>query len=340
MKAIVFQKYGSPDFLELKEVEKPVPKDNEVLIRVKAASINEWDWGILHGVPFANRFTTGLFRPRNNQMLGADMAGQIEAVGKNVKRFRPGDKVFGDLCKRGWGGFPEFRGGGFAEYVCADDNELMRIPDSITFEQAASLPQVAALAVQGLRKGVIQQGHIQSGQKVLINGASGGVGTLAVQMAKSFRAEVTGVCSTSKMDMVRSLGADHVIDYMHEDFTKNGQFYDLILDVKGYHSIFDYKRALSPNGRYVMLGGASGCSSQVMLLGPLISVFGRKKMGLLMYKPNKGLHFLVELIESGKVAPVIDRTYPLRETADAFRYYGEGHAKGKVVITLEQSNRT
>ena len=325
MKAIVFQKYGSPDYLELKEVEKPVPKNNEVLIKVHAASINEWDWAILHGVPFVNRIAYGLFKPRM-QILGADVAGSVEAVGKKVKRFRSGDEVFGDLCRSGWGGF--------AEYVCAREDSLAPKSASMTFEQAASLPQAGLLALQGLRK----KSKIQPEQKILINGASGGVGTLAVQMAKSYEAEVTGVCSTGKMDMVCSFGADHVIDYTQDDFTKNGLCYDLILDVMGYHSIFDYKRALSPKGVYVMIGGSSGLANQIMFLGPLISMIGSKKMGLLLYKPNKGLDFLIGLVETGKVTPVIDRTYKLRETADAFRYYGEGHAKGKIVITVEHND--
>ena len=327
MKAIVFHKYGSPDYLELMEVEKPVPKDNEVLIKVQATSINEWDWAILHGVPFVNRIAYGLFKPRM-QILGADVAGSVEAVGKKVKRFRSGDEVFGDLCRSGWGGF--------AEYVCAREDSLAPKSASMTFEQAASLPQAGLLALQGLRK----KSKIQPEQKILINGASGGVGTLAVQMAKSYEAEVTGVCSTGKMDMVCSFGADHVIDYTQDDFTKNGLCYDLILDVMGYHSIFDYKRALSPKGVYVMIGGSSGLANQIMFLGPLISMIGSKKMGLLLYKPNKGLDFLIGLVETGKVTPVIDRTYKLRETADAFRYYGEGHAKGKIVITVEHNDKT
>lgn len=336
MKAIVFQKYGSPDNLELIDVKKPVPKDNEVLIKVHAASINEWDWAILHGVPLVNRLSTGLFKPRM-QKLGADVAGRIEAVGTAVKRFRPGEDVFGDLCRCSGGGVPVYVAGGFAEYVCIDENALLPKPATMTFEQAASLPQAGALAVQGFRymEEFYQKG-IQPGQKVLINGASGGVGTLAVQIAKTFGAEVSGVCSAGKMDMVRSLGADHVIDYAQEDFTKTEQRYDFILDVKGFHSLFDYKRVLSNQGCYAMLGGASNRTTQVMFLGPLISKFVSRKMGVLIYKPNKGLDYLIELIEAGKVEPVVDRTYPLNETADAFRYYGKGLARGKVVITVTQ----
>ena len=231
--------------------------------------------------------------------------------------------VFGDNLGR-WGGF--------AEYVCARDNALMLKPVSMTFEEAAAVPQAALLALQGLR----DKGQIQTGQKVLINGAGGGAGTFAVQIAKSFGAEVTGVDSTEKLDMMRSIGADHVTDYTQEDFTKNGQRYDLILDVAAYHSVFDYKRALGPKGTYVMVGGSTARAIQVMSLGPLISVSGSNRMGILAHKPNKGLAFVMELIEAGKVVPVIDRRYPLSEVPEALRYFGEGHAKGKVVITLEE----
>jgi NADPH:quinone reductase-like Zn-dependent oxidoreductase len=320
MKAIVYTKYGSPDVLELKEVEKPTPKDNEMLIKVHAASINDWDWGLLRGTPFVNRLLFGLLKP--NKILGGDIAGRVEAVGRNVKQFQPGDEVFGDLSGCGFGGF--------AEYVCARENALVLKPASMTFEEAAAVPQAAILALQGLR----DKGQIQPGQRVLINGAGGGAGTFAVQIAKSFGAEVTGVDSTSKLDMMRSIGADRVIDYTQEDFTKNGQRYDLILDFAAHHSIFDYKRALSPKGIYVMVGGSNAQIFQGFLLGPLISMTGRKKMGILMHKPNKDLAFMKELFEAGKVVPVIDRRYPLSEVAEALRYFGEGHAKGKVVITV------
>ena len=256
------------------------------------------------------------------------MAGRVEAVGKNVKQFQPDDEVFGDISGCGWGGF--------AEYVCARENALALKPTSVTFEEAAAVPQAALLALQGLR----YKGQIQPGQKVLINGAGGGAGTFAVQIAKSFGAEVTGVDSTKKLDMMRSIGADQVIDYTQEDFTKNEQRYDLILDVAAYHSIFDYKRALSPKGIYVMVGGSSARIFQVSFLGPWISMTGGKKMGLLLHKPNKGLAFMKELLEAGKVLPVIDRRYPLSEVPEALRYFGEGHARGKVVITLKHNNKT
>jgi len=327
MKAIVYERYGSPDVLQLKEVEKPTPKDNEVLIKVHAASINSWDWELLRGKPFVNRLLFGLLKPKI-KILGADIAGRVEAVGRNVKQFQPGDEVFGDLCECGWGGF--------AEYVCARENALALKPASMTFEEVAAVPQAAVMALQGLR----DKGQIQPGQKVLINGAGGGVGTFAVQIAKSFEAEVTGVDSTRKLDMLRSIGADQVIDYTQEDFTKSGQRYDLILDVAAYHSIFDYKRALSPKGIYVMVGGSSARIFQTIFLGPLISMTGNKKLGILAHKPNKGLDFMKELFEAGKVVPVIDRRYPLSEVPEALRHFGEGHAKGKLVINLEHNNKT
>ena len=327
MKAIVLTKYGSPDFFKLKKVEKPVPKDNEVLVKILASSINSWDWEILIGKPFVNRLMAGLLKPEKIKILGCDIAGQVEAVGKSVKLLKSGDEVFGDLSGCGWGGF--------AEYVCAPENALVLKPFSLTFEQAAAVPQAGLLALQGL-----QQGQIKSDQKVLINGAGGGVGTFAIQIAKSIGAEVTGVDSTGKLDIIRSIGADHVIDYKQEDFTKNGQRYDLILDVMARHSIFDYKRSLSPGGIYVMVGGSSALVSQLMFLGPFISLTSSKKMGLLFHKANKGLADLKELIETGKVAPVIDRRYPLTEAPEALRYFGEGSVKGKVVITVEHNNKT
>ena len=329
MKAIVCTKYGPPEVLQLKEVEKPIPKDNEVLIKVHAASVNSWDWGLLRGKPLLNRLLFGLLKPKT-KILGCDIAGKVEAVGRNVKQLQPGDEVFGDISGGGWGGF--------AEYVCARENVLALKSASMTFEEAAAVPQAAVLALQGL----LDKGQIQKGQKVLINGAGGGSGTFAVQIAKSFGAEVTGVDSTGKLDMLRSIGADQVIDYTQEDFTKNGQRYDLILDVVTYRSIFDYKRALSPKGIYVMLGGGSWARVfQVMFMGPLISMTGSKKMGILMHKPNKkDLNFMKELFEAGKVVPVIDRRYPLSEVAEALRYFGEGHHQGKIVITVVGSNET
>jgi NADPH:quinone reductase-like Zn-dependent oxidoreductase len=328
MKAIVYTKYGAPDVLELKEVEIPTPKDDEVLVKVHAVSANAADLHLLRGDPFLLRLMSGLLKPKNT-ILGADIAGRVEIVGKNVKEFQAGDEVFGDISACGWGGF--------AEYVCARENVLVLKPACLTFEQAAAVPMAAVTALQGLR----DKGQIQPGQKVLINGASGGVGTFAVQIAKSFGAEVTGVCSTRNVDMVRSLGADQVIDYTQEDFTQNGLRYDLILAANGYHPILAYKRALRPKGTYVMTGGATTQMFQAMLLGPWLSRNGNQKMGNLLAKPNqKDLVFVEELLEAGKVVPVIDRRYPLDETAEAIRYLEAGHAKGKVVITVEQNNKT
>ncbi|MCD4694737.1 MAG: NAD(P)-dependent alcohol dehydrogenase [Bacteroidales bacterium] len=321
MKAIVFTKYGLPDVLELKEVEKPTPKDNEILIKVHASSINDWDWGLLRGTPFVNRMLFGLLKPKV-RILGCDIAGQVEAVGRNVKKFQPGDEVFGDLCECGFGCF--------AEYVCAPENALTLKPAGMTFEEAAAMPQAAVLALQGLRNKV----QVQPGQKVLINGAGGGAGTFTVQIAKLFGAEVTGVDSTGKLDMMRSIGADHVIDYTQEDFTKNGQRYDLIIDHAAYHSFFDYKRALSPGGTYIIVGGSMSLVFKILIMGSLISMFGTKKMRILGHKPNKDLVFMIELFKAGKVKPVIDKRYTLSEVPEAFRYFGEGLTKGKVVITV------
>jgi len=328
MKAIVYTEYGAPDVLQLREVEKPTPRDDEVLIKVHAASVNAADLHLLGADPFLIRLSSGLLKPKHT-ILGAAIAGRVEAVGRNVKQFQPGDEVFGDISGCGWGGF--------AEYVCASEDALVLKPTRLSFEEAAAVPMAAVTALQGLR----DKGQIQAGQKVLINGASGGVGTFAVQIAKSFGADVTAVCSTGKMDMVRALGADQVIDYTQEDFTHNGQRYDLILAANGYHSIADYKRALSPKGMYVMTGGSGVQLFQAMLLGPWISITGSKKMGNLLAKPNnKDLVFMKELLEAGKVVPVIDRRYPLCEVPDALRYLGEGRAKGKVVITVEQNAKT
>jgi len=324
MKAIVYHTYGSPDVLKLEEVQKPIPQDNEVLVKVLAASVNAGDWAhLLRAKPFMIRLMGyGLLKPKNT-ILGSDFAGRVEAVGRNVTQFQSGDEVFGNTARHGFGCF--------AEYISVPEEALVLKPTNISFEEAAAVPQAAVTALQGLR----DKGHIQKGQKVLINGAGGGVGTFAVQIAKSFGAEVTAVCSTRNLDMARSLGADHVIDYTQEDFTRNGQRYDLILAVNGYHSISDYKRALRPEGVYVMTGGSMAQLFQAMLLGPLISRTGRQKMGNSAHKPNqKDLIFMKELIEAGKVTPIIDRRYPLSETAEAIRYLEAGHAQGKVVITI------
>jgi NADPH:quinone reductase-like Zn-dependent oxidoreductase len=329
MKAIVYAHYGSPDVLELNEVARPTPRDHEVLVQVHAVSVNAGDLHVLRADPFLIRLMGyGLLRPKNT-ILGAAIAGQIEAVGANVKQFQPGDDVFGDVSESGWGGF--------AEYVCARADAMVPKPSRLSFEEAAAVPVAAVTALQGLR----DKGHIQAGQKVLIHGASGGVGTFAVQIAKALGAEVTAVCSTRNADIMRSLGADHVIDYTREDFTQNGQQYDLIVAANGNRSISEYKRALRPNGTYVMTGGSEKQMFQAMLLGPWISMTGTKKMGNVMAKPNtRDLGFVKELLEEGLVIPVIDRRYPLGETAEALRYLEQGHAQGKVVITVEQDTHT
>jgi len=324
MKAVVFTKYGSPDVLELREVEKPTPRDDQVLIRVHAASLNDWDWGALQGTPFMNRLLFGLFHPKK-QILGSDVAGRIEAVGKNVRRFQPGDEVFGDLSGD-WGGF--------AEYVCARENALALKPAGMTFEQAAAIPQAAMLAVQGLR----DKGQIRPGQRLLINGAGGGVGTFAIQIAKTYGVEVTAVDSAEKLDLLRAMGAGHVIDYTKEDFTKSGECYDLILDVKTNRSMFDYARALNPHGVYVTVGGSMARLFQALLLGPWISMTKKKNIRLVALKPNKDLAYINELFEAGKLVPVIDGPYKLSEVPEAFRYFGEARHKGKVVITVEHDN--
>jgi NADPH:quinone reductase-like Zn-dependent oxidoreductase len=328
MKAMVYTEYGSPDVLQLKEVEKPTPRDNEVLIKVHTASLNAADGHYLRGTPWLFRLACGLLQPKNT-LLGADVAGRIEAVGRNVTRFQLGDAVFGDLsmCGRGT----------LAEYVCATEDAVVLKPANTSWEAAAAVPLAAVTALRGLRS----KGPIQRGQKVLINGASGGVGTFAVQIAKAFGAEVTGVCSTRKVELVRSIGADHVVDYTQEDFTTNGQQYDLILAANGYQPIGAYRRALSSSGTYVMTGGSMAQMFQAMFLGPVISMTGTKSMGNMMSKPDcQDLAFMKELLEGGKVTPVIDRWYPLSEVADAMRYLEEGHAQGKVVITVAQTNGT
>lgn len=328
MKAIVYEKYGPPDVLELKEVAKPTPKDGEVLIKVHAASVNAADWHLLTADIFLVRLMgMGLFKPKNT-ILGADVAGRVEAVGPNVKQFQPGDEVFGDIAGYGFGSF--------AEYVAVPESAVALKPANLTFEEAAAVPLAAVTALQGLR----DQGRIQPGQKVLINGASGGVGTFAVQIAKAFGAEVTAVCSPRNVDQARSLGADHVIDYTRKDFTENGQRYDLILAANGYHPLSAYKRALSPQGIYVMAGGSTTQMFQALLLGAWMSEKGGKKLGALTAKANqKDLLIIKELLEGGKVVPVIDKHYPLSDTAEALRYLGQGHARGKVVITMGQNGK-
>ncbi|UCG68370.1 MAG: NAD(P)-dependent alcohol dehydrogenase [Thermoplasmata archaeon] len=327
MKAIISAKYGSPDTLSLKEVPKPTPRDNEVLMKIHAASLNAADVEILRGA-WSMRMQ-GPLRPRS-KIPGSDIAGVVEAVGKNVKKFKPGDEVFGDMFMSGFGAF--------AEYKCASENVLDPKPASMTFEQAACYPQSGLIALQGLRN----KHPVLPGQKVLINGAGGGMGTFAVQIAKHFGAEVTAVDHTSKLDMLHSIGADHVMDYTKEDYTKTGKTYDLILDVVAHRSVKDYERALSDNGNFVVVGGSRATIFKVIFLGPLITRKSNKKMGLNSWDSDKNedMKFLIELYESGKVKPVIDRRYPLSEVPEAYRYLEEGRAKGKLVITMEQNYQT
>ena len=323
MKAAVRTRYGPPDVVQITDVEKPVPMDNEVLIKVRAASVNSLDRYFMRGAPLI-RLIPGLRTPKH-KVLGADIAGRVEAVGRNVKQFQPGDGVFG-VCR-----------GAFAEYVCAIEDKLALKPANCSFDDAAAVPVAAITALQGFR----DKGRIQPGHKVLVDGASGGVGTFAVQIAKSFGAEVTAVCSTRNVDTARSIGADHVIDYMREDFTRSGQRYDLIMGANAYRSIFDYRRALSQDGIYVLVGGGLVRIFQAMLLASLLSLISSKKTSFFIANINqKDLVFLKELLEAGKVVPVIDRRYPLSGVAEALRYLEEGHAQGKVVITVAHDNDT
>jgi NADPH:quinone reductase-like Zn-dependent oxidoreductase len=326
MKAIVFEKYGSPDVLELKEVAKPAPKENQVLVKVQATAVNPLDWHRMRGAPFIARLDGGFFKPKDTR-LGADIAGQVEAVGKNVKEFRPGDEVFGEIGA-----------GGLAEYVCVREDQIALKPANLSFVQAAATPVVGFTALQGLR----DMGKIQAGQTVLVNGAAGGVGSFAVQLAKSYGTHVTGVCSTRNLEMVRSLGADHVIDYTQEDFTNDGQQYDLIYDAVGNRSVSDYKRALRPGG-ICSIAGFTTLSRlfEHIILGAWASRGGKVKIGLMgTASPNKkDLLVIKELLEAGKVVPVIDRCYPLSETAEAIRYLETGHARGKVVVIVDKNHK-
>jgi len=319
MKAIVYHKYGSPDVLRMEDIPKPIPGDDEILINIYALSINSWDWDALTGKPFEYRFLNGLLKPKSTTLHGCDIAGKVEEIGKNIKRFRIGDEVFGDLSEGGWGAF--------AEYTCACENQLILKPSAMTFQEAACLSHGGNLAVQGL----IDVGKIKSGQNVLINGGGGGTGTLAIQIAKLFDVEITAVDHTSKLDILLALGADHVIDYTKDDFTLNGRQYDLIFDVKTNRSVFDYQRALNPNGTYVTVGGKTSRIIQVVCFGKLSRKY---RMRVVAYRANKDLNYLAELFERDKLNPVVDKCFPLDKTAEAFRYFGEGRFKGKIVVTL------
>ena len=328
MKAIVYTKYGSTNVLQLKEVANPTPKDDEVLIKIHAASVNDWDWGLVRGKPFYIRLFCGLLKPKVN-IPGVDIAGQIEDIGEKVKKFHAGDEVYGDLSGCGFGGF--------AEYVCAPENEVALKPASLSFVEAAAIPHAAMLAVQGLR----DVGQIQRRQTLLINGAGGGVGSLGVQIAKSLGVEeVTGVDSASKLDMMSLVGFKDTIDYKQQDFTKNGKRYDIILDTKTNRSIFDYVRALKPKGSYVTVGGTTARLLQIFFLGRLVRLFSKKNFRIVALKPNKELDYLNELLEVGKVKPVIDGPYTLKEVPKVLKYFGEGKHKGKVVISMETDDKS
>lgn len=322
MKAIVQHEYGSPDVLELQEVEKPIVEDDDVLVRVQAASVNPFDWHMIRGMPYLVRTQAGMFKPKS-AIPGADVAGRVEAVGGNVTQFQPGDEVFGENRRT------------YAEYTCVPEDRIALKPTNLTFEQAAAVPMAGVTALQGLR----DSGQVQPGHNVLINGASGGVGTFAVQIAKSFGAEVTAVCSTRNVDMIRSIGADRVIDYTQEDFTQNGQRHDLIFDLVGNHSLSEFRRVLQPKGVYV-LGGSTQVGDWIgplgMLFKPLLaSLVGSQKMVPMLAKIRKeDLLVLKDLIETGQVTPVIDRRYELREVAAAISYLEDGHTQGKTVITM------
>lgn len=320
MKAIVLTQYGGPEHLKLAEVAIPQPKDDQVLVKVYAVSVNSADCRLLSG-PFPRLLGFGLLRP-NNKIMGADIAGVVEAVGKNVTKFKVGDELFGDISTAF---------GGFAEFACAPESILVKKPASLSFEQAAAVPMAAVTALQGLRKG-----GIQSGQQVAIVGASGGVGTFAVQIAQALGARVTAIASTNKMQLLRSSGVERAIDYTREDFTQTGQYYDLILAVNGYRPLAAYRRALKPQGTYVMAGGKGKQLTEAIVFGPLVSRRGGQTVTSFVASPSADdLAFVASLLEAGKVVPVIERTYPLEETAEAVRYVGAGHAAGKVVISIQ-----
>jgi NADPH:quinone reductase-like Zn-dependent oxidoreductase len=328
MKAIVYTTYGLPAVLQLREVAKPVPKDNQVLVKVYAASANALDFWRFEKASLLGRFLDGVLLKAINTVIGADIAGRVEAVGSAVTQFRPGDEVFGQS---------KGARGAFAEYACADENEVALKPANLSFEQAAAVSIAAITALQGLR----DHGQIQPGQKVLIHGASGGVGTFAVQLAKSFGAEVTAMCSTRNLEAAHQIGTDHVIDYTREDFTRHEQRYDLVVAVNGNRPLRDYLRALNPGGMYVALGGSVPQFLQGALLEPLVSRLARKKVRSFIAKMNqKDLFFLKELLKAGKVVPVIENWYPISETAEAIRYLAKGHARGKVVITVDQCHQS
>lgn len=320
MKAITYYEYGSIDNLKLEEVEIPTPEPKEVRIKIHAASINSWDWDLVQGTPFYVRLVGGGLKKPKKKIIGCDVAGIVESIGDEVSGLEVGDEVFGDISEYGWGGF--------AEYVCANESSFTHKPHFLTFEEAAAMPQAGVMALQGVR----DYHRIRPDDKVLINGGGGGVGSFSIQLANLYGAEITAVDRTSKLDAMKALGADHVVDFTQEDVTKRAGSYHLILDTVGHHSIFEYKRILLPGGTYRLIGGSASVILQSMCIGPFVSAFGNKQMGILAHQPNKALDQLATLCENENIKPVIDRVLPLSETKEAFRHFGEGNFKGKVVI--------
>jgi NADPH:quinone reductase-like Zn-dependent oxidoreductase len=321
MKALVFTKYGSPEILQLREISKPTPKENEVLVKIHATAVNDYDWSMIRGKPYLYRLLFGLLKPKH-QIPGMELSGTVEALGTNAELFKVGDAVYGDISAYDFGSF--------AEYVCINEKALVIKPDKMSFEEATAIPHAAALALQGL----VDAGDIKKGQKVLINGAGGGMGTFGLQIAKLYEAEVTGVDTGDKLKMMKEIGFDHIIDYRKEDFTKNGQTYDLILDAKTTRSSFDYLRALRSKGKYVTVGGYLNRLFPMFLTKPWISIFSTKRIYIVALKPNKDLNYISELFEAGKIRPVIDGPFNLSEAAKAIQYFGEGKHSGKVVIQM------
>lgn len=323
MKAILLKEYGLPDVLEIGDVEKPVPNENEVLVRIHSASINDWDWGLVRGKPFVIRLIHGLKKPKIT-IPGVDISGKIEAVGSNVSSFTIGDEIFCDLSECGFGGF--------AEYVCVPENMLSKKPSNMSYSDASALPHAGLLALQGL----VEKGKVTSGQSVLINGAGGGVGTLGIQILKSYEVKVTGVDSGEKLDMMKSLGFDNVMDYKKTDFTDTGEKFDLILDTKSNRSVFKVARSLKKNGTYITVGGLMVRLVEILLLGSLISLFTGKNLSVLALKPNKGLDQISKLAEKGQIKPVVDGPYGFNKIPDLIQYFGKGRHLGKIVIEIEK----
>jgi NADPH:quinone reductase-like Zn-dependent oxidoreductase len=327
MKAILLKKYGKPDVLEIGEIAKPVPNDVEVLVKIHSASINDWDWGLVRGKPFVIRLFFGLIKPKIN-IPGVDISGKIEAVGGKVSSFNIGDEIYCDLSECGCGGF--------AEYVCVPENVLSKKPSNISFNDASALPHAGLLALQGL----LEKGKLKSGQSVLINGAGGGVGTLGVQILKPYGVKVTGVDSGDKLDLMKSLGYDSLMDYNKTDFTDTGEKYDLILDTKSNRSVFKYARSLKKNGAYITVGGSMYRLVEILLIGSLISLFTSKKLSVLIHKPNKGLDQISKLVENGELKPVVDGPYGFEQIPELLQYFGEGRHLGKIVVEIEKLHRT